>query len=100
MKGICVFIGTALVLAACSLPCAAADSNADFNQLAQSAAAAYDAKCLACHSASQTANARSCPVADSGCTTCHMPKVDSPGMHQPFTDHQIRIVRAGEAYPD
>ncbi len=63
-------------------------------------AAAYDPRCLACHAASPTAKARSCPVANSGCTTCHMPKVDSPGMHQPFTDHQIRIVRAGEAYPD
>lgn len=64
-------------------------------------AAAYDAKCLACHAAGATsANAVSCPVAKSGCTTCHMPKIDVPGMHQQFTDHQIRIVHAGEPYPD
>ncbi len=61
-------------------------------------AAAYDSKCLACHTAA--ASAASCPVAKSGCTTCHMPKVEVPGMHQAFTDHQIRIVHAGEPYPD
>jgi hypothetical protein len=28
-----------------------------------------------------------------------MPKTDLPGAHRQFTDHQIRIVRANEAYP-
>jgi hypothetical protein len=29
-----------------------------------------------------------------------MPKIELAGAHQKFTDHDIRIVRAGEAYPD
>jgi hypothetical protein len=29
-----------------------------------------------------------------------MPKVDLPGAHHQFTDHQIRIVRAGESFPN
>jgi hypothetical protein len=29
-----------------------------------------------------------------------MPKLDLPGSHRKFTDHRIRIARAGEAYPD
>ncbi|KAA6463009.1 hypothetical protein DYQ86_06665 [Acidobacteria bacterium AB60] len=70
----------------------------------------YDSKCLACHRAPHPASATSsppaspaykpCPVAKSNCVSCHMPKVDLPGGHQQFTDHQIRIVRPGEPYPD
>jgi hypothetical protein len=29
-----------------------------------------------------------------------MPKIELPGAHRQFTDHQIRIVRAGERYPE
>ena len=58
--------------------------------------AAYDSKCLACH----RSEARPCPVAKSDCVTCHMPKLDLAGSHAKFTDHRIRVVRAGEAYPD
>ena len=29
-----------------------------------------------------------------------MPKVNLPGGHMAFTDHQIRIVRPGEPYPN
>ena len=29
-----------------------------------------------------------------------MPKVELPGGHALFTDHMIRIVHPGEAYPD
>lgn len=64
----------------------------------------YDAKCLACHTESKTASAgaiaKTCPVAKSNCTSCHMPKVELPGGNAQFTDHYIRIVRAGESYPD
>ena len=67
-------------------------------------AAAYDAKCQACHSAGAARGASSaakvCRVATSGCTTCHMPKVELPGGHMVFSDHQIRIVRAGDPYPN
>jgi hypothetical protein len=59
-------------------------------------AANYDAKCQACHGVSQ----KSCKVAKQDCTNCHMPKIELPGAHRRFTDHQIRIVRAGERYPE
>ncbi len=64
-------------------------------------AGAYDAKCQACHSpASGSAAVKACPVATSKCTECHMPKIELPGGHMIFTDHQIRIVRAGDPYPN
>jgi len=77
--------------------------------------ASYDSKCLSCH-ASAFASARSasnrtthktsspdakaCPVANSGCAGCHMPKTDLEGSHMTFTDHYIRVVRANEPYPN
>lgn len=70
-------------------------------------AAFYDSKCLACHrgggksfklSAARTAPA--CPVSQKNCVTCHMPKYELPGAHFEFTDHYIRIVRAGAPYPN
>jgi hypothetical protein len=73
----------------------------------------YDAKCLACHATggshattgetketASAAVAKTCPVSKTKCVTCHMPKVTLPGGHGVFTDHQIRIVRTGESYPD
>jgi hypothetical protein len=65
----------------------------------------YDGKCLACHGETKAASlaavaaAKSCPVAKANCASCHMPKVELPGGHAQFTDHQIRVVRAGEPYP-
>jgi len=71
----------------------------------QTDASAYDKVCLSCHvgagekkTASRTA--ASCPVSTKDCVTCHMPKVDVPEMHYKFTDHRIRVVRAGEGYPE
>ena len=63
-------------------------------------AASYDAKCLACHGASRSASVKSCTVGKSDCASCHMPKLELPGSHHRFTDHQIRIVRAGDKYPN
>jgi len=66
----------------------------------------YDQRCLACHAARRSespghdASPAVCPVATANCTTCHMPKSDVPDMHAKFTDHYIRIVRAGESYPN
>jgi len=82
----------------------------------------YDAKCLACHAppltapptpttvntaaastaTSARAHPKSCPVAKSDCVSCHMPKIVFPGGggHLTFTDHQIRIVKTGDAYPN
>jgi nitrate reductase cytochrome c-type subunit len=76
----------------------------------------YDQKCLACHgtttaaahvvvspaNSSQSEKPKTCPVAKSNCVSCHMPRVPLPvsGNHLTFTDHQIRIVRPGDAYPN
>jgi nitrate/TMAO reductase-like tetraheme cytochrome c subunit len=73
--------------------------------------ASYDPQCLACHNAKpnvapKTASGaempKICPVAKSQCATCHMPKVTLPhsGGHLTFTDHEIRVVRPGDAYPN
>ena len=72
--------------------------------------AVYDAKCLACHGAGKVAAAETvaagavtpkiCPVSKDKCVSCHMPKVELPGGQAVFTDHFIRVVKAGEGYPD
>jgi Cytochrome c554 and c-prime len=71
---------------ACHDPHAALDTNT----------ADYDARCAACH----TAITKTCSVAKKNCVSCHMPKIDLPGAHAKFTDHQIRVVRADAAYPN
>jgi hypothetical protein len=70
----------------------------------------YDEKCTACHPTSAMKGANSgnlqqgvaplCKVGKSQCVTCHMPKYSLPGAHFSFTDHDIRIVREGEPYPN
>ncbi len=65
----------------------------------------YDSKCLACHAtashpASSATGAKSCPVAKENCVSCHMPKVTLPNGHMTFTDHEIRVVRPGDGYPN
>jgi hypothetical protein len=55
----------------------------------------YDARCNACHS-----GRKNCPKAKQNCVECHMPRYEIPGSHHLFTDHQIRIVRPNEAYPN
>ncbi|HYP07949.1 MAG TPA: multiheme c-type cytochrome [Bryobacteraceae bacterium] len=66
--------------------------------------AAYDEKCLACHSTAAVVAKqkmyKACPVGKAECSSCHMPKVPLPGGHQTFTDHHIRVVKAGEPYPN
>lgn len=69
--------------------------------------ASYDSKCLACHATSATHGAqagkmKSCPVASTGCTECHMPKVnfETPAGVMTFTDHDIRLARPGDPYPN
>ena len=69
-------------------------------------AAFYDSKCTACHTTDPTASksgnrvARICPVGKQDCAGCHMPKYDLPGGHYKFSDHDIRIVRQGDPYPN
>ena len=66
-------------------------------------AASYDHNCLACHgkpSVSGAISQKPCPVSASKCISCHMPKVELPGSHSLFTDHQIRVVHPGDPYPN
>lgn len=65
----------------------------------------YDAKCLDCHagprrpaSAGKITGAP-CPAATRNCVTCHMPKLELPGDHFKFADHDIRVVKPGEPFP-
>lgn len=64
----------------------------------------YDSKCLACHLEKGEAKKAghpgpACPVSSRNCVQCHMPKLDLPGAHFKFTDHDIRIVQPGAPYP-
>jgi hypothetical protein len=67
----------------------------DPHRAVETSARVYDSRCMACH-----ANGRQCRVATHDCVTCHMPALELPGAHRKFTDHRIRIARAGEPYPD
>ena len=69
------------------------------HQDVQTVAASYDGKCQACHAAAGKAGAKMCKVSATGCSSCHMPKIEVPGSHHKFTDHDIRIVAQG-AYPE
>jgi hypothetical protein len=62
--------------------------------------ASYDSKCLACHTTGLNAAAHLCNVSKNNCASCHMPRIEMPGSHHSFTDHQIRIARANEPFPD
>jgi hypothetical protein len=61
--------------------------------------AAYDSKCLACHSAKvqplpYTTPFHTCKVGTTNCVSCHMPKYEAPQTHARFTDHDIQVVHA------
>jgi formate-dependent nitrite reductase cytochrome c552 subunit len=60
----------------------------------------YDNRCRACHAGGPDAKAKLCKVGKAGCAGCHMPKIEIREAHNKFTDHWIRIVRAGEAAPN
>lgn len=68
--------------------------------------ASYDQICLRCHSqglsGSQNEGRRTlaCSVSKVDCVSCHMPKVEVPGMHYAFTDHRIRVAKTSAPYPD
>jgi hypothetical protein len=79
----------------------------DPHEQLQTDAAHYDGACMKCHARSSGSSKTvshdrrpACPVATSRCTSCHMVKVYVPEMHDNFTDHRIRIAKAGEAFPD
>ena len=49
-----------------------------------------DQPCIACHSEGLRAKARICPLQQSDCVSCHMPK-ERAMLHFDFTDHWIRV---------
>lgn len=58
-------------------------------------AAFYEAKCLSCHTQSQTSAEKvtTCPVNQkTGCVSCHMPSDSKSMKHVTFVDHRIRVV--------
>jgi hypothetical protein len=64
----------------------------------------YDKYCIACHAPGTppiAANAPPaiCKVGTSHCVSCHMPRFLVTSAHATFTDHDIRIVRPGEPFP-
>jgi hypothetical protein len=65
-------------------------------------AAAYDVRCVSCHSSGSSSRAAShvCKTGKTGCTNCHMPKLEIPGSHMIFSDHQIRVVSRKGEYPN
>ena len=65
----------------------------------QTNAKSYDSRCVNCHSAAAGKKTCSNKQVDN-CASCHMPKYEIPGSHHQFTDHQIRIVRPNEKYPN
>jgi hypothetical protein len=66
----------------------------------------YDKNCLSCHVAAASTKptpdhpGAACKVSAKDCASCHMPKYEDSAMHYTFTDHDIRVVRAGAPYPD
>lgn len=72
----------------------------------QTDAADYDPVCRSCHVTNASEKpakdhpGAACPVAKAKCTSCHMEKVYVPEMHANFTDHRIRVVHAGDSFPE
>ena len=68
--------------------------------------AAYDSHCMQCHVTQAVTKkdashpGAACRVGTKNCTTCHMPKIETPIQHSIFTDHWIRIVVPGKSYPN
>lgn len=63
--------------------------------------ASYDKQCLGCHKAGSVGEhvGKICTTgAQVRCVSCHMPKVEVASMHGEFTDHWIRVVKAGERF--
>jgi len=67
-------------------------------------AAAYDERCLACHVTTGKATAdhpgAACSTSKKNCVSCHMPQYEVEDIPVKFTDHQIRVVRAGVPIPE
>jgi hypothetical protein len=85
----------------------------DPHQAVATDAKSYDAKCLACHAPAETGtgqqttaeagtakDAPACPVGKEQCSSCHMPRVEIPGAYFEFADHQIRVHRPDQPYPN
>lgn len=66
--------------------------------------ASYDERCLACHVTEGKTTAdhpgAACPTSKKNCVSCHMPQYKVEDIPVKFTDHQIRVVRAGVPIPE
>ena len=68
--------------------------------------ASYEKRCLACHATTPASKPTPdhpgaiCRVSNKDCISCHMPKLEIPGMHAKFTDHRIRVVHKDESITD
>ena len=68
--------------------------------------ASYDKNCLSCHVQTTSMKQNSdhpgpaCKVSTKDCASCHMPKYELADFHYRFTDHDIRVVKANEPYPE
>jgi hypothetical protein len=65
----------------------------------------YDHICLQCHSQPSKGNPEMhrrphCKIGQRDCVSCHMPKVEIPGMHHAFVDHLIRIQKDTGYFPN
>ena len=63
--------------------------------------ASYDRRCESCHRSGDATDhgGKVCPTgAKTQCISCHMQKVKVASMHGEFTDHFIRVVKAGEGF--
>jgi hypothetical protein len=60
-----------------------------------------DAACRSCHGAQPGAKtARVCKTGTENCASCHMPRYEIENSHHPFPDHQIRVARPHDPYPN
>jgi hypothetical protein len=68
--------------------------------------ASYDKNCLSCHSSDNAMKPTAdhpgpaCKVSTKDCASCHMPKYELADFHYRFTDHNIRVLKADEPYPE
>lgn len=60
-----------------------------------------DASCRSCHGTHAGAKtARVCKTGSNNCASCHMPRYEIENSHHLFPDHQIRIARPHDPYPN
>jgi cytochrome c554/c'-like protein len=68
--------------------------------------ASYDKNCLSCHLVASSMKpgpdhpGPACKVSTRDCASCHMPQYELADFHYRFTDHDIRVVKPDDPYPE